>query len=173
MRPESRALAWILYHQATAQLTRTQFSTKNGVRGRLGSENAPPCACLGGAWARGAGGQNGLPPTSESLSGCWGCHQGKLGSLSVAVRLPWSKVTACCGSLSWPGELLQALSLTLICPSVFPFLHVSFNKWGLWTTLLAFGFSSFSRTLPAHTASSASSDIQPSLRLAPSPSPSP
>ena len=31
MRPESRALAWILYHQATAQLTRTQFSTKNGV----------------------------------------------------------------------------------------------------------------------------------------------
>lgn len=81
MRPESRALAWILYHQATAQLTRTQFSTENGVRGHLGSGNAPPCARLGGAWARGAGGQNGLPPTSESLSGCWGLPPRETGEL--------------------------------------------------------------------------------------------
>ena len=113
-----------------------------------------------------------LPPLSHSR-GVGACHRGKLGSLSVALRLPWSKVIACCGSLPWPRELLQALFLTLICPLVFPFLHVSFNKWGLWSTHLAFGFSSFSRTLPTHTASSASSHIQPSLRLAPSPSPSP
>ena len=81
MRPESRALAWILYHQAMAPLTRTQFSTENGVRGHLGSGNAPPCACLGAVWAGGAGGQDDLPPTSESLSGCWGLPPREVGEL--------------------------------------------------------------------------------------------
>ena len=116
-----------------AQLTRTQFSTENRVRGHLGSGKAPPCGCLGGGWARGAGGQDDLPHASESLGvlgpgtkGIWGACQwlsGYLGARLQHIMGPFLGL-----------ENFSGPSLTLICSLIFPFLHVSFNKWVLWTS---------------------------------------